>query len=111
MKKSAFISHWDTLKENKGTVNKCLVDFVNNVEAAYEKHSDDKFFAFVVAETGKYETNKQLNISLLDTCQKDEQGKNILNEKGKKVYEAYNKVVVTWTPATLWKVLEQSKNK
>lgn len=61
MKKSAFISHWDTLKENKGTINKCLVDFVNNVEAAYEKHSDDKFLAFVATETGKYETNKQLN--------------------------------------------------
>jgi hypothetical protein len=63
---------------------------------------------------------------LLDKCQKDEQGSvylvcrkalkdeqgnNILNEKGKKVYESYNKVITTWTPATLWKVLEQSMNK
>lgn len=71
-------------------------------------------------------TFKQLNIALLDKCQKDEQGNvylvsrkalkdeqgnNILNEKGKKVYESYNKVINTWTPATLWKVLEQSMNK
>lgn len=71
-------------------------------------------------------TFKQLNIALLDMCQKDEQGNvylisrkarkdeqgnNVLNEKGKKVYDTYNKVVTTWTPATLWKVLEQSMNK
>lgn len=71
-------------------------------------------------------TYKQLNITLLDKCQKDEQGNvylvsrkvrkdeqgnNVLNEKGKKVYDEYNKVVTTWTPATLWKVLEQSMNK
>lgn len=71
-------------------------------------------------------TFKQLNIDLLDQCQKDEQGhvyivsrkarkdeqgNNVLNEKGKKVYDTYNKVVTTWTPATLWKVLEQSMDK
>lgn len=71
-------------------------------------------------------TYKELTISLLDKCQKDaqgnvyivirkarkdEQGNNILDEKGKKVYDEYNKVVTTWTPATLWKALEQSMNK
>jgi hypothetical protein len=71
-------------------------------------------------------TFKQLDIALLDKCQKDEQGNvyivsrkarkdeqgnNVLNEKGKKEYDTYNKVVTTWTPATLWKVLEQSINK
>lgn len=61
MKKSAFISHWDNLKENKGTINKCLVDFVNNVENALEQHPEDEFLAFVVTETEQYDTNKQLN--------------------------------------------------
>lgn len=61
MKTNVFIANWQNLKENKGTINKCLVDFVNNAELAYEKNPDNKFLSFVIAETEKYETNKALN--------------------------------------------------
>lgn len=61
MKQNAFIANWQNLRENKGTINKCLVDFVNNAELAYEKNPENKFLAFVIAETEKYESNKALN--------------------------------------------------
>lgn len=61
MQTNAFIANWQNLRENKGTINKCLVDFVNNAEAALEQHPENKFLAFVVAETEQYESNKALN--------------------------------------------------
>lgn len=61
MKQNAFIANWQNLRENKGTINKCLVDFVNNVKLAYDKNKDSAFLAFVIAETEKYNTNKSLN--------------------------------------------------
>jgi hypothetical protein len=61
MKQNAFIANWQSLRENKGTINKCLVDFVNNVKLAHEQHPDNKFLSFVVSETEKYESNKALN--------------------------------------------------
>lgn len=39
---------------------------------------------------------------------KDDKGEYILDTKGKRVYETYNKVITTWSPTTLFRCLEQS---
>lgn len=56
MKANKFISEWNRVKENKGTINKCLVDFRNS--CLLSKESD--FTKFCISLFGD-KTNKVLN--------------------------------------------------
>lgn len=52
-----YIKFWNNLKENKGTINKCLIDFKTSIEMAKE----DDFVKFCKNIFAKYESNKTLN--------------------------------------------------
>lgn len=54
---SNYIKFWNNLKENKGTINKCIVDFKNSIEIA----KDDDFTEYCKKVFAKYESNKALN--------------------------------------------------
>lgn len=54
---SNYIKFWNNLKENKGTINKCLTDFKNSIEIA----KDDDFTKYCKNLFAKYESNKALN--------------------------------------------------
>ena len=56
MKKSNFVSYWENLKSQNGTINACLVDFRNRVEIV----DNDDFTAFArTLFEGK--SNKEIN--------------------------------------------------
>lgn len=57
-----FTKFWNNLKENKGTINKCLIDFKNSIEIA----KDDDFVKFCKSIFTKYESNKALNKAYYD---------------------------------------------
>lgn len=57
-----FTKYWNNLKENKGTINKCLLDFKNSIEEA----KDDDFVKFCKSIFAKYESNKALNKAYYD---------------------------------------------
>ena len=54
---SNYAKYWNNLKENKGTINKCLIDFRSSIELA----KDDDFTKFCKGIFAKYESNKALN--------------------------------------------------
>ena len=57
-----YIKFWNNLKENKGTINKCLIDFKNSIEIAKE----DDFVKYCKSIFAKYESNKALNKAYYD---------------------------------------------
>jgi hypothetical protein len=57
-----FTKFWNNLKENKGTINKCLIDFKNSVELS----KDDDFVKYCKNIFAKYESNKALNKAYYD---------------------------------------------
>lgn len=57
-----FAKFWNNLKANKGTINKCLIDFRNSIELA----RDDDFTKFCKGIFAKYESNKALNKAYYD---------------------------------------------
>ena len=57
-----YVKFWNNLKENKGTINKCLTDFRNSIEIA----KDDNFTKYCKDIFAKYENNKALNKSYYD---------------------------------------------
>ena len=57
-----YIKFWNNLKENKGTINKCLTDFRNSIEIAKE----DDFTKYCKNIFAKYESNKALNKTYYD---------------------------------------------
>ena len=59
---SNYAKFWNNLKENKGTINKCLIDFKNSIEIAKE----DDFVKFCKGIFAKYESNKALNKAYYD---------------------------------------------
>ena len=59
---SNYVKFWNNLKENKGTINKCLIDFKNSIEVAKE----DDFTKFCKDIFAKYESNKALNKAFYD---------------------------------------------
>lgn len=52
-----FTKYWNNLKENKGSINKCIIDFRNSIEIA----KDDDFVKYCKNIFAKYESNKALN--------------------------------------------------
>lgn len=59
---SNYAKYWNNLKENKGTINKCLIDFKNSIEISKE----DDFTKFCKNIFAKYESNKSLNKAYYD---------------------------------------------
>jgi hypothetical protein len=59
---SNYAKFWNNLKENKGTINKCLIDFRNSVELSQE----DEFVKYCKNIFAKYESNKALNKAYYD---------------------------------------------
>ena len=59
---SNYAKFWNNLKENKGTINKCLIDFKNSIELA----KGDDFTKFCKDTFAKYESNKALNKAYYD---------------------------------------------
>ena len=57
MKANNFLKEWNNLKENKGTINKCLVDFQNTINLSKET----EFTKFCKQCFAKYDSNKALN--------------------------------------------------
>ena len=57
-----YVKYWNNLKENKGTINKCLIDFKNSIEIAKE----DDFTKYCKNIFAKYESNKALNKAYYD---------------------------------------------
>jgi hypothetical protein len=57
-----YVKFWNNLKENKGTINKCLIDFRNSVELS----NDDDFTKYCKNVFAKYESNKALNKAYYD---------------------------------------------
>lgn len=57
-----FLREWNNLKENKGTINKCLVDFQNTINLSKET----EFTKFCKALFAKYDSNKALNKAYYD---------------------------------------------
>jgi hypothetical protein len=57
MKTNKFLSAWQNLSENKGTINKCLVDFKNTINMA----KDEPFAVWCRELLNKYDSNKALN--------------------------------------------------
>lgn len=56
MKKTNFVSYWENLKSQNGTINACLVDFRNRVEIV----GNDDFTAFV-RPLFEGKSNKEIN--------------------------------------------------
>jgi hypothetical protein len=59
---SNYAKYWNNLRENKGTINKCLIDFRNSIEIAKE----DDFTKYCKNIFAKYESNKALNKAYYD---------------------------------------------
>lgn len=59
MKTNQFLAAWQQLSENKGTINKCLVDFKNTCEM--KAGSDNDFIKYCLSVFADYDSNKALN--------------------------------------------------
>lgn len=59
MKTNKFLAAWQQLSENKGTINKCLVDFRNTCEM--QANSDNDFIRYCLSIFKDYDSNKSLN--------------------------------------------------
>lgn len=64
MKTNHFLAAWQQLSENKGAINKCLVDFKHTCEMKSESGND--FIKYCLSIFADYESNKSLNIAYYD---------------------------------------------
>lgn len=64
MKTNKFLTTWQKLSENKGTINKCLVDFKTTCEM--QSSSDNDFIKYCLSLFADHVSNKSLNSAYYD---------------------------------------------
>jgi hypothetical protein len=90
---SNYVKYWNNLKENRGTVNKCLIDFKNSIEIAKE----DDFTKFCKSIFAKYESNKALNKAYYDKIKETFKiGSTISHKKNSDTIVQYERKCSEW---------------
>ena len=85
MKTNRFLSAWQNLSENKGTINKCLVDFKTTISMA----KDDTFVMWCKKQLSGYSSNKELNSAYYDKIKEfGKIGDTRITKRGDKEYHS-----------------------